>query len=55
MTHLEDEEIRHVFELLDSVMAVTEDFEVLNDSWYSENLAYSSARTRTKLSEDDAT
>ncbi|GLT24811.1 hypothetical protein GCM10007933_43190 [Zoogloea oryzae] len=55
MTHLEDEEMRHVFGLPDSAMAVTEDFEVLSDPWYSKNLSYSSAGTRTELSEEDAT
>ena len=55
MTHLEDEEMRHVFGLPESAMAVTEGFEILSDSWYSENFAYSSAGTRIELSEEDAT
>ena len=55
MTHLKDEERRHSFGVPASTIAVTEGFEVLNEFWYSENLAYSSAGIRTEVSEENAT
>ncbi|KAM7510279.1 hypothetical protein LguiB_009154 [Lonicera macranthoides] len=53
MTHLDEDETRHVFGLLESAIVVTEvngvddDF---RDSWYLENLAYSSAGIITDFS-----
>ncbi|KAM7513930.1 hypothetical protein LguiA_003513 [Lonicera macranthoides] len=53
MTHLDEDETRHVFGLPESAIAVTEvngGDEDFKDSWYLENLAYSSVGIITDFS-----
>lgn len=51
MTHLEEEDIRHVLGLPNSASIVMRIEANFNDSWYWQNLAYLFAKTTTNFSE----